>query len=117
MGTNDDDQCCSPLAGQRVRPLALAIFHAIRSMAVQSDAQLCVRYHTATVELLTKQLSDHSDLKRDHVWGAPTYVLEPKLQDGKKIPKWHRRSRCGQYLGFSAAHSSLISVVRNLRTG
>ena len=33
-------------------------------------------------------------LARSHVWGAPTYVLEPKLQkSGIKIPKWAPRSR------------------------
>ena len=39
------------------------------------------------LELLTKQRSDHGDLKRAHVWGLRAYVLDPKLQDGKKIPK------------------------------
>ena len=34
------------------------------------------------------------------VWGCPTYVLSPKLQDGKKIPKWDARARRGQYLGI-----------------
>ena len=47
------------------------------------------------LELLTQQKSDHADLRRAHVWGAPTYVLDPKLQDDKKIPKWNRRSRRG----------------------
>ena len=28
-------------------------------------------------------------LRNCHVWGCPTYVLEPKLQNtGVKIPKW-----------------------------
>ena len=25
-------------------------------------------------------------LQRQHVWGCPTYVLDQKLQDGKKLP-------------------------------
>ena len=41
------------------------------------------------LECLSKQRSDHADLKRAHVWGAPSYVLDPRLQDGKKIPKWN----------------------------
>ena len=69
------------------------------------------------LECLSKQQSDHTDLKRTHVWGAHSYVLDPRLQDGKKIPKWNRRSRRGKFLGFSSEHSSLISIVRNLRTG
>ena len=37
-----------------------------------------------------------------HVWGCPTYVLEPKLQKpGVKIPKWAPRSRRGVNMVFS----------------
>ena len=40
-----------------------------------------------------------------HVWGCPTYVLEPKLQKpGVKIPKWAPRSRRCVNMGFSKMH-------------
>ena len=51
------------------------------------------------------------------VWGCPTCVLEPTLQDGKKLPKWKPRSRRGQFVGFSPVHASNVPVVRNLSTG
>ena len=60
---------------------------------------------------------DCSHLRRARVWGAPTYVLDPKLQDGKKLPKWVPRSRVGQFLGFSPSHSSTVGMIRNLSTG
>ena len=44
------------------------------------------------LELLTKTKADHRDLLHSHVWGCPVFVLDPKLQDGKKIPKWNQRS-------------------------
>ncbi|KAL7456349.1 hypothetical protein ACHAXS_000377, partial [Conticribra weissflogii] len=69
------------------------------------------------IEIATKTKTDHRDLLRTHVWGCPVFVLDPKLQDGKKIPKWNRRSRLGQFLGFSDEHSSLAANVRNLTTG
>ncbi|KAL7460298.1 hypothetical protein ACHAXS_001818, partial [Conticribra weissflogii] len=69
------------------------------------------------LELFTKSKSDHRDLLRSHVWGCPVYVLDPSLADGKKIPKWNRRARLGQFLGFSDEHSSLVGKVRNLKTG
>lgn len=69
------------------------------------------------LELLHKTRADHRDLLRAHVWGCPTYVLDPNLQDGKKIPKWNRRARLGQFLGFSDEHSSLVANVRHLGTG
>jgi hypothetical protein len=69
------------------------------------------------LELLTNIKSDHRDLLRSHVWGCPVFVLDPKLQNDQKLPKWNRRSRLGQFLGFSREHSSMVALVRNLRTG
>ena len=51
------------------------------------------------------------------MWGCPTFVLDARLQDGKKIPKWNKRSRLGQFLGYSDEHSSLVANVRHLKTG
>ena len=48
---------------------------------------------------------------------SAVFVLDPKLQDGKKIPKWNRCSRLGQVMGFSDEHSSLVANVRHLTTG
>ena len=50
------------------------------------------------------------------MWGCPCFVLDPKLQDGKKIPKWNNRSHRGQFLGFSTEHSSQVGLIRNLKT-
>ncbi|KAL7463902.1 hypothetical protein ACHAXS_004255, partial [Conticribra weissflogii] len=65
----------------------------------------------------TKTKTDHWDLLRTHVWDCLVFVLNPKLQDGKKIPKWNCRLRLGQFLGFSDEHSSLAANVWNLATG
>jgi hypothetical protein len=35
---------------------------------------------------------EYIHLQCAHVWGCPVYVLDPHLQDGKKLPKWHPRS-------------------------
>ena len=56
-------------------------------------------------------------LQRVRVWGRPGNVLNPTLQDGKKIPKWAPKARRGQFLGFSWNHSSTIGLLRNLQTG
>mmetsp|Transcript_15060 Transcript_15060/g.36762 ORF Transcript_15060/g.36762 Transcript_15060/m.36762 type:complete len:970 (-) Transcript_15060:1237-4146(-) len=72
----------------------------------------------APIELMSgSKLNHHEWFPRLHVWGAPVYVLDPKLQDGKKIPKWDARARRGMYLGVSPVHSSLVSRVLNLQTG
>ena len=69
------------------------------------------------LEMITSCKADHKDLARTHVWGCPCYVLDPVLQNNKKIPKWNRRARMGQFLGFSRFHSSTVALVRNLHTG
>jgi hypothetical protein len=60
---------------------------------------------------------DYTDLQRSHVWGCPVYVLDPKLQDGKEIPKWKMRARHSFYLGQSPSHSSSVGLVLSLKTG
>ena len=68
------------------------------------------------LEVFTRTKSDHRELRRAHVWGSPAFVLDPRLQDGKKIPKWNKRSRRAQFLGFSPEHSSSVALVRHLQT-
>ena len=57
------------------------------------------------------------NLRRLRVFGCPSYVLDPRLQDGKKIPKWDARSRKGQFLGFSRQHASTVGLIRHCKTG
>jgi hypothetical protein len=47
----------------------------------------------APVDIFTRALVPRQRLKDLHVWGCPAYVLEPTLQDGRKIPRWQPRSR------------------------
>ena len=57
-------------------------------------------------------------LSNCHVWGCPTYLLEPKLQNpGVKIPKWDARSLRGVNMGFSKMHSTQVELVLKLLTG
>ena len=49
--------------------------------------------------------------------GCPAYVLDPRRQDGHKLPKWQPQSRQVQYLGASPLHASTVGLVRNLYTG
>ena len=69
------------------------------------------------LELLMKSKADHRDLLRTHVWGCPAIVLDPKLQNDHKLPKWNRHARIGQFLGYSDERSSLVANVRHLSTG
>jgi hypothetical protein len=52
-----------------------------------------------------------------HVWGCPVYVLDPQLQQGRRLPRWQPISRRGVNLGLSLQHSSEVPLVLNLQTG
>ncbi len=69
------------------------------------------------MKILIGTCSDHQEHLHTHVWGCPVFVLDPKLQDGKKIPKWYCQARQGQFLDFSDKHSLLVATVRHLTTG
>ncbi len=69
------------------------------------------------LELLTKSKVDHRDLLCAHVWGCPAIVLEPQLQNNKKLPEWNRCAWVGQILGYLDKHLSLVVNMRHLLTG
>ena len=73
--------------------------------------------HLSPNEIFCGVRNNCKHLRRAKVWGAPTYVLDPKLQDGHKIPKWRPRARRGQFLGFSPQHSTTVGLIRNLQAG
>ena len=68
-------------------------------------------------EVWSSSKSSNSAITNLHTWGCPAYVLNPRLQDGQKIPKWSPRSRRAQYLGSPPLHASTVSLIRNLSTG
>ena len=69
------------------------------------------------LELLTRVKSDHTDLLRTHVWGCPAYVLDARLQDKQKVPKFAHRAHLGQFMGFDTeSTSSTAALVRHLGT-
>jgi hypothetical protein len=52
-----------------------------------------------------------------HVWGFPVYVMDPQMQQGRKLPRWQPSSRRGVNLGLSLQHSSEVPLVFNLQAG
>ena len=68
-------------------------------------------------EIWSGTKSSHSRLMHSHPWGCPVCVLDPRMQDGQKLPKWEPQSRRAQHLGCSPLHASTVGLVRNLTTG
>ncbi len=44
------------------------------------------------------------------------YVLEAKLQNDQKLPKWNRKACLGKFVGFLDEHSSMVANVQHLTT-
>ena len=90
-------------------------------MAVQAAVYIHNRFpridnNLSPYELLTSSRWERQRLMNLHVWGSPVYVLDPRIQDGKTIPKWKPRSRRGMYLGLSHHHAATVPSVLNLQT-
>ena len=60
--------------------------------------------------------SDHHELRRLHPWGCLVHVLEPTLQDGKKLPEWKPKSQQGKFLGITLIHASNVALILNRKT-
>ena len=72
----------------------------------------------ASKELFTGiKYQNHNHLQRLHVFSCPVYVLEPNLQDAKKLSKWKRINHRGIFLGLSKVHSTNVHLVLNTLTG
>ena len=52
-----------------------------------------------------------------HVWGCPVYVLDKKISDGNKLPRWKPRSHRCIYVGHSKNHAITAPLVLNPETG
>jgi hypothetical protein len=63
-----------------------------------------------------KKLSNYTYLRQAHVFGCPCYVLNPKLVEGQKIPKWNPCSRQGKFLGNSKQYFSNADLIFNPRS-
>jgi hypothetical protein len=80
----------------------------------------CIPNHLSgltPLELPTKSKADHHDLLRLYVWGCLAIVIDPRLQNNQKLPKWNRCACVGKLLGYSDEHSSLVANVRHLSNG
>ena len=63
------------------------------------------------IEIFTGGRVDKSWVNRSRVFGCPAYVLDPTIQDGKKLLRWRPKSCKAQFLGRSKRHASDIGLV------
>ena len=68
-------------------------------------------------DLFTKTKWPVSRLQDLHPWGCPAYVLDKRLADGQKIPRFQPRSTRMVYMGISPTHASTVPMILNPLTG
>jgi hypothetical protein len=68
----------------------------------------------APLEIFASAKFQFPIVQAQHVWGCPVYILDPHLQDGKKIPKWQPRSHRGMFVGYLKDHMTSIGCVLNV---
>jgi|AntRauTorckE5430_2_1112549.scaffolds.fasta_scaffold04696_1 hypothetical protein len=68
-------------------------------------------------DIFTKIRWPTSKFHDTHVWGCPVYVLDKRIADGKKIPKWKPRSHRSVNLGVAPSYASSIPLCLNPETG
>jgi len=68
-------------------------------------------------DLFTKIRYPLQKLHDCFVWGSPAYVLDKRISDGGKIPRWKPRSSRAMHLGRAENYASSIPLVLNLDTG
>ena len=68
-------------------------------------------------DLFTRTRWLQTKLHDFHVWGCLVYVLNKKIADGHKLPRWKPRSDRAMFMGLSSRHSSTVPLVLNLSSG
>ena len=91
----------------------LAVDHAVRlhNHMPRTDSGL------SPADIFTKQRWPHAKFHDLHVWGCPVYVLDKRIADGKKIPRFQPRSTRHINLGFSSQFASTVPLLLNPNTG
>ena len=65
----------------------------------------------------TRQQFKQNQIHDMHVWGCPVYVLDKRIANGIKIPKWEPRSDVYIFKGVTDKHSSTVPLVLNQKSG
>ena len=61
--------------------------HAVYIWNLLPDSRYDVDGDISSIEMYTSSKLDMSHLQNEKTWECPAYVLDPRLQDAKKIPK------------------------------
>ena len=69
------------------------------------------------LDIFSKSRYNMSKFHDIHVWGSPVYVLDKRISDGRKLPRWQPRSTRCMYVGVAPTYASTVPLVLNPSTG
>jgi hypothetical protein len=69
------------------------------------------------IDIFTKSCWQQHKYHNLHVRGCPVYVLDNRISDGSKRPRWKPRSTQQVNIGFLEKHASTVPLVLNLELG
>ena len=81
-----------------------ALWHMIVNYTVYLYNHLPNKKFINPDDLFTGVTSSRHKIQYYRIWGAPVYVLDPKLQSRQKSSRWKPRSHRGMFVGFSSVH-------------
>jgi hypothetical protein len=90
--------------------------YALRKANVAINQSLPPKAIAAPINVFSN-LKGMLELKHEHPFGCPAYVLDRKMQSGMKGPKWESWARIGVYLGKSEYYANNVSLVLSLYSG
>jgi hypothetical protein len=99
------------VANAQLWPVSVHLSEYIHKHMHRSDSGLSPH------DLFTCQRWPHYKFHDLHAFGCPTYVLDKRIADGYKLPRWQPRSAQHIYLGFSKSHASTVPTMLNPETG
>jgi hypothetical protein len=98
-------------------PLALWPFGLSHAVYIWNHIS-CKDSRLLLFELLTESVIPSSTfLQQQRQWQCAVYVLDPRLRNNQKLPKWNPRTCVGRFLGFSCQHSSAVGLILNRCSG
>jgi hypothetical protein len=91
-------------------PYALRKANICKNYSIQCDTK-----YTPIELFSTSKVAPN--LRHEHPFGCPVYVLDRKMQGSMKAPKWECRGQIAIYLGTSEFYARSVGLVLSLSTG
>ena len=78
---------------------------------------LCLRKSGKLPAKIISDMHNKINIRHDHTFSFPVYVLDARLQGASFILKWDEQARVGAYIGRYPIHAGNVSLILNPSIG